>query len=339
MNHYENLVRTAHIAALVAAGVAAFGASIGFWHLTGNWIIAAITGVGIASILAFGWHALITAASRARRMATRATVTALGVLLVGVAIASSGWMLASAIGGHQALSLHNREQIQAHATALTDAHARVTAQGPLRDAVENGAAVYRTYVDEERLSGCGPRCRAYDGMASHMQQVVVDLDTQIADADKAFAKGRDALQAARNGDDVEAALTTVATVVAELNAVNLSADNVSLVRFTSGADGVRTTGTDQIGAEIMALDADLPDPVAVPYYQSITPAQAVWDYRGKVAGAWVAALAIDVAPLIALIWVLVLAGEPLLREKRTPVKPHTNADIRSEERDLEARNG
>ena len=104
MDHFDLSTRLAHAAATIAALVAAFGASVGFFHMTGELWLAVLGGLGIASILAIGWWVLITAGARVRRTGAKVQTISLGTILVIIALGTSGWALATAIGGKQALA-------------------------------------------------------------------------------------------------------------------------------------------------------------------------------------------------------------------------------------------
>ena len=99
MNYFQFIVRVAHWGATVAALIVAAGATIGFHDMTGSWPIALLGGIGIASILALGWYILISMGSRVRRTSAKALTITLGVFLVVAALGTSGWALATAIGG------------------------------------------------------------------------------------------------------------------------------------------------------------------------------------------------------------------------------------------------
>ena len=343
MTYYNLIVRLAHIAATVAAIVVAFGASIGFHDMTGSLPLAILGGVGIASILGLGWYALITAGSRARRGGAKLAIVSLGVLLVAVALGTSGWALATAIGGKSAMAVHNSAQVEEHETALNDAYARVTGQTGVIDAMVTASTAYEGYAQAETAGdlgnggGCGPRCRTYQRAGDAIDTEAANLTSQVDAARVAQLEALELLAMARTSDDPAPLLAQVASTVAFLNAVDLDAGNVGILNYTatsSGLEGVQNEGLTQA---IIDADEELPPAVDVPEYRDVTKSEATAMYWDRVVGAWIAAFAIDLAPLVMLLIVMAMAMEPLLRDDKPKIKfrpAKSNDEIRVNEEDV-----
>jgi hypothetical protein len=343
MTYYNLIVRLAHIAASIAAAVVAVGASIGFHDMTGSLWLAILGGVGIASILGLGWWALITAGSRARRGAAKAAIVSIGILLVAVALGTSGWALATAIGGKSAMTVHNAAQIELHETALNDAYARVAGQTGVIDAMSTASTAYSGYADAEVAGdlgnggGCGPRCRTYQRAAEAIDTEADNLQSQVDGARDAQLAALGALAAARTSDDPALLLAEVASTVALLNAVDLDAGNIGILQYTATSTGLEGVSNEGLTQAIIDADKVLPPAVAVPEYRDVTKSEATLMYWDRVIGAWIAAFAIDVAPLVMLLIVMAMAMEPLLREAkpRIQLRPaKSNDEIRVKEDDV-----
>ena len=343
MTYYNLIVRLAHIAATVAALVVAVGASVGFHDMTGSYWLAILGGVGIASILGLGWYALITAGSRARRGLARLAVFSIGTLLVAVALGTSGWALATAIGGKSAMTVHDAEQVRIHEDALNAAYARVAGQKPVLDAMVTASTAYEGYAAAEtagdlgNASGCGPRCRTYQRAGQAIQSEADNLRGELDAAKAAQDAGLELLALARQTDDPAPLLAEVASTVALLNAVDLDAGNVGILNFSATATGLEGVSNEGLTQAIIDADVELPPAVEVPDYQAITKSEAVLVYWRRVIGAWIAAVAIDIAPLVMLLIVMVLPAEPLLREAKPKLQLRpkaSNDEIRATEEDV-----
>lgn len=328
--NYNRFVGLAHVMASCCAAIAAVGAAVGFHELSGSWLVACLLGAGTAVVLGLGWFALIGAAAHTRRVSNILLALVGGACLTAIALAVSGWSLATALGGVTAHRIHDAEQIALHDEALIAGFERVTKQRPLEDALSTASTVYAGYVTNEAArGGCGPKCLTYQSAADSIANVSAEVHGQVETAILKRQQAEEALTQARLGRDVEANLAFVASTVAHLNSVDLDAGSVGLVRYTYGADGVSNVATDELTQAIVAADAETPDPVAVPVYEKISKAEATLAYAHRVAGAWAAAIGIDCGPLLLLILVLAFWREPLLRND--PKLATTDDAIRDKE--------
>lgn len=330
--YFANIVLLAHIAATIAAGVVAFGAAIGFFDMTDSWPLAVLGGVGIASILGLGWWNLITAASKTRRAGAQAGVVTLGVVLVAIALGTSGWALATAIGGKQALSAYQVRALSEHETALTEAHSRALAQNDLVDTVRQNATATRLLGREEARTGEGPLFRSYERTASNLDTAAADMESKVSGAAAIYEDGRAAVAQANeslgNAEGFRMALADIAMAIRDLNAIDVSDDILSI-----GMVGLNDKGLPELSGLTQdlrnAAESSETEPVEVPSYVSATRAEATLSERP--AGAWIAAAAIDTAPLLMLLMVILLGREPLLREERQARRHVTEDDIREQE--------
>jgi hypothetical protein len=336
--NYKTFVGTAHITAGCCAAIAALGAAIGFRELSDSWLVSGLIGAGTAVVLGLGWFAVMGAASATRRHRNVGMIAMIGLFLTLVAIAVSGWSLATALGGKSAQRMHQQAQTTQHEAALAAAYKRVTDQEPLLTEVVTAQTVYTGYAeDETRRGGCGPRCQTYRSMGDTMTSVRAGLQGQMEQAASRRREAEAALAQARLGQDVEANLALVASTVSHLNAIDLATGPVGMVRYTAGAEGVSNVATDEVTQALIAADADLPEPVAVPVYEKISNAEATLRYAGRVAGAWAAALGIDCAPFLLLLLVIALWSEPLLREEKVRKAKPTDDDIRDREESVKGK--
>lgn len=329
--YFNTITLAAHIGASVAALVVAFGASIGFYDMTGSMPIAVLGGVGIASILAIGWYTLITLGSRARRGAAKGAVVALGAVLVLAALGTSGWALATAIGGKQALAAYQSRSLAEHEIALAAAMSRVNAQIDFVDIVSQHAVATGLLGDEEGRSGRGPLFRSYERTQESLNNAAQGMTVKLEDGETIYRFGiadLDKASAALGTPVFRLHMTNVESAIAELNAIDVSDDvkNIGMV-------GLNDKGLPELDGLTSSLrsasDIAVGAPVAIPRYVPMTRSDAVLSERP--AGAWIAAFAIDFAPLILLLIVMIAAGEPLLREDRKVKGRKTDESIREDE--------
>ncbi len=335
MTFYETTTRVAHVGATVAALIVAFGASMGFYHMTGNYYVAILTGVGIAAGLALSWYILITLASRARRGASRAAIATFGALLVAVAIGTSGWALATAIGGKAALASYQARALAEHEIALADATSRVNEQLSLVDFVHQTAAATRAKADEESRTGRGPNYRGMMDTSERLDRAAGDMQDEIDRAGTTRAAGLAALdradRALGDAEPFRLALADVTAAIVELNAIDVSPEVMSI-----GMVGLNDRGL----PELSDLDQNLRDradnavgqTIAVPRYISVNRADATLSEFPM--GAWIAATAIDVMPFLLMLLVMVASTEPLLREQRKGRTRVSDDEIRTNEEEL-----
>lgn len=336
-NHYSAIVATSHAAASIAALTAAGGTSLGVYSMTDNIWISGLSGVAVASILGLGWWSLITAGSRARRLPNKFGIGGIGVGLAGLALATSGWAMATAIGGSAAMNQHNRFQVSLHEDALQAAHSRLTDQEIVIDNVSNAGAIYAGYAKAETegdlggASGCGPKCRSYQRLGASMNGVQDDLQETYDSANDLHSAAVTHLASARNQADPQDSLAIVSAAIAEMNSVDLDPGQVGMVQYSATAGGLQMDQLDSLTQAIVDADADAAPMVTAPSYEVLSEADATMRYAKHVKGAWIMAVGVDVAPFIMLLIVMLLAGEPLLREPRKLRKAVTDAEIRGNE--------
>ncbi len=335
MNHYNMITTVGHVGATVAAVVVAFGATIGFHDMTGQWALAALGGVGIASILGLGWLSLITIGSRARRPQGRVLTLVVGVVLVAVALGTSGWALATAIGGKAALASYQMRSLTEHEIALTDAMARVTGQEELVDAVKQHSAATIALAKEEGRSGQGPNFRSYQRTAENLTNASDVMAKTLSEGEGHYLNGLDALEKANkslgNAETFRLALSDVQSSIVSLNAIDISNDVLSI-----GMVGLNDRGVPELDTMTSSLrdiaEGSTVDPVTVPRFIGKSRSDATMSEFPV--GAWIAAISIDMAPLILLIIVMFAAGEPLLREERRTKRRISDEEIRVNEEEV-----
>ncbi|MEP1425858.1 MAG: hypothetical protein ABJX32_04725 [Tateyamaria sp.] len=335
MDHFDLSTRLAHAAATIAALVAAVGASVGFYHMTYEVWLAALGGIGIASILGIGWWVLITAGARARRIGAQAQTIVLGALLVAIALGTSGWALATAIGGKQALADYQMRALVAYEAALIEAKGNVDAQADLVDTVRQHASATGLLGREEARTGEGPLFRSYVRTEQNLSNAADVMSQKLAQADGVYTAGQNSIaEANRNLGDAEAfrlSISAVGNAIRNLNDIDVRSDVLGI-----GMVGLNDRGL----PELSNLTSDLRrasetakfKPVEVPPYTSVSRAQATLSERP--AGAWIVAFSIDTAPLIMLLMIMALIREPLLRETTRERKHVSDEQIRVSEENV-----
>jgi hypothetical protein len=325
--HYEHGTRLAQYAAIGCSAFAALGTGLGYYAAGGHPIVAAAGGLVLAGALGAGWHIAIGAASRARTMVGTTALVLGGIALTAVAIGASAQAVVVSMAGQSALSAELVERVEPISAALATAAAQ-SDLSPLIGSASSTAAGYRGMAAQEAAgafgrAGEGPRYATLTMAAQNFdaaQQSLVALD---AEADAIRARGETAITSLRAG----AALGDQTTF---LNAAQEVSAAVTELQSLDPSVVVQTTGIVRIqGDDIAGLDAptqswvtqaqawaDLHAPITVPIPAPISLGEAV---RAQASGAalhaWIAAGAIDILPLIALLMILSLRGEPLMRDR------------------------
>lgn len=319
--NYRTMSRTARFAAFVSASVAAVGATLGFYEMTDDWLIAGLFGVGVAAILGLGWHMVITGAEHARRTMNRVFLVALGLVLFGVAIATSGWSLVTAVGGKSAITAYQVEQLRVAEDALTEAHNRLDEQHALVNHVLQTATATGMLAEEEGRTGEGPLFRSYLRTEENLRGKASAMAGQLVQGDAYYSVGLEwvakANEALATDEEFRAAMSEIARHTTLLNGIDVTQDVL-----TVGMVGLNDQGL----AELTPLTAELYEAagaidtatVDVPAYTAITRSEAVAAAGDKVLPAWIAAIGIDLAPLLFMLMVMFMANEPLIRQQADP---------------------
>jgi hypothetical protein len=341
--NYNTVTKLSGFAAIIAAATVSIGATMGFHELTGSWLTAGLIGVTIAVLLGIGWHVLIRSAAHTRRTGNRVGLIGIGAIFVCIALATSGWSLATSIGGKTALEQHQKAALAQYENGLAKALARVNGQRSLVEAVAVARSVYSGRVAAEiagdnGAAGCGPQCRQLQAASANLTQYQRGVEAQIESASEHWTEGSTALSIARSDigtANFEGGLAGVEKAMTMMNSINVT-DGVSRVGMVSG------NANDPLTQNIVTVAKELDvAPVAVPTYTPISKAEATLAYSSAVIGAWIAAVAIDAAPFIFLILVLMLFNEPLIRDQANPKPRHvvTPEEIRAREGNVIGING
>ncbi len=325
--HYERGTHLAQCAAIGCSAFAALGTSLGYLAAGGHPVIAAAGGLVLAGALGVGWHIAIGAASRARTIIGTTALVLAGFALTAVAIGASAQAVVVSMAGQSALSAELVERVEPISAALATAAAQ-SDLSPLIGSASSTAAGYRGMAAQEASgafgrAGEGPRfatlTMAAQGFDAATQSLVA-LDTE---ADAIRARGEKAVMALRSaaalGDQTAflSAAQDVSTAVTDLRSLD-----PSVVVQTTGI--VRIQGDDIAGLDQPTQNwvtqaqawSDLHQPVAVPIPAPMSLGEAVRAQAfGAAMHAWIAAGAIDILPLIALLLILSLRAEPLMRDR------------------------
>lgn len=323
----EQYGKIAEIIAYICALIAGGGATIGFHDMTQSWLIAALAGAGITTILGLGNHIILGMARRNRTRHGIAAVVGAAMLLAMVAIATSSWALTTAIAGPAAQRIHLLDTTQTYDDAVNVARARIDAQSGITEAVSIAAARYRAAAQDEELGrrglpGCGPNCRAYAVTAANYEALSASFVDLIKEHDQALLNARKKLDELRR-NAVSADTLTFGENTTAISAAISAVRMLDLHPKVSNIGVVSHQATDlhrfdsDLRRETKQISGESPE-VIVPVYRPISNAEAVYQYRDRVAGAWAAALGIDLTPLILTLLLLLAAREPLISVKEPP---------------------
>lgn len=346
--NYKTLTALAGIGAMIAATTVSIGATLGLHSITDNWFIAAPFGIGLGLVIGILWHMTIQSAASARRGLNRWALVIIGMVLVGIAISTSSWSLATAIGGKQALQGVHVEAIQTHADALYAAHNRVRQQSALIDVTGQVATAYAGASESEASGGLsgragfGPKAQKYALVADSFRGAASDMQGTLDEAQTTYKAGQaqlnDARRAMSTGDKmaVSNALNAVQSTISDLNAVDITGNvaNTGIVNFTTGTKGVSQVADDELTSKVQQTAASIDTtPIPVPVFVPTSQATAIVDRAGDVPLAWIMAISFDFLPFALLVLVLLLWNEPLMREAAMP-KRTSDDEIRTREENV-----
>ncbi|MCF1708694.1 hypothetical protein L0V05_07675 [Tabrizicola sp. J26] len=344
--HYERGTRLAQSAAIGCSAFAALGTALGYYAAGGHPIVAAAGGLVLAGALGVSWHIAIGAASRARTVLGTTAIILTGFALTAVAIGASAQAVVVTMAGRSALSAELIERVE----PISDALATASAQSDLSPLIGSAASIaagYRAMAGQEAKgafgkSGEGPRFATLTLAAEGFdtaQQTLTALDAKSGEIHARGLNAIAALRAAAAMGDQAAFLTAAQDVAAAVT--DLQSLDPSVV--------VQTTGIVRVDGETIAgLDAptqgwvsqaqawsDNHASVSVPIPAPISLGEAVRAQAfGAALHAWIAAGAIDMLPLIALLLIVSLRAEPLMRDR---IQPPEEAEIGEREAALRNR--
>lgn len=340
LSHYERGTHLAQYAAIGCSAFAALGTGLGYHAAGGHPVVAAAGGLVLAGALGVGWHIAIGAASRARTMVGTTALVLAGLALTGVAIGASAQAVVVSMAGQSALSAELVARVEPISAALATAAAQ-SDLSPLIGSASSTAAGYRGMAAQEAAgafgrAGEGPRYATLTMAAENFDAAQQSLLALDAEADTIRDRGDAAVAALRNAaalGDQAAFLNAAQDVSAAVT--DLQSLDPSVVVQTTGI--VRVTGDDIEGLDAPTQSwvtqaqawSDLRQPVTVPIPAPLSLGEAV---RAQASGAalhaWIAASAIDLLPLIALLMIVSLRSEPLMRDRI-----HRGEDTRIGERE------
>lgn len=351
-NHHKAMVWAAMLASMICAAGAGFGLAAGLLSpadgvLTG-YAVPIIAGIVLAVAIAAGWHMLQTAAPRVRTPLGIVGVLAGAFLLAAITIGASSWGVATSLSGPAAERAYQADQIVLHRQALAGAWAGAQREVAVVDAVATAATEMRGLAEMEghgdfsNTPGRGPNMRLLQAAADRYEEIAAQMRSELARAGKLRERGEQLLQAMQQARrrDPEAfgdRASELAGVVADLNAfhispqakqggisrVEVSFDPTTVRRIRSGADAVTTKVLDVVQA------VDVRQPTPIPEYVPIEQRDATLRYASTAAvGGFITAVAIDLAPAIFTIILLLTAREELLlrQKSHTPTTRHPDYD-------------
>ena len=351
-NHHKAMAWAAMLASMVCDAGAGFGLAVGLLSpadgiLTG-YAVPIIAGIVLAVAVATGWHMLQTAAPRVRTPLGTTGVLAGLLLLVAITIGASSWGVASSLSGPAAERAYEADQIVLHRQDFGAAWAGVQREAAVIDAVANaatqmrGLAAMEGHGDFSNTAGHGPNVRLLQTAADNYDEIAVQMRSDFARAGKLRERGEQLLQAMqrdrrRDPEAVADRADELAGVVADLNAFRISPQarqgGISRIEVSFDPTTIRRihSGVDAVTAKVLAAaaDADARQPAPIPQYVPIERREAVLRYAGSPAvGGWITAVAIDLAPaLLTLILLLTAREELLLRQKsHSPTTRHPDYD-------------
>lgn len=353
--HFERSTRFAQYAALGCSAFAALGTGLGYYAAGGNLLVSAAGGLVLAGALGVGWHMAIGSASRVRTLIGTTALVLGGIALTSVAIGASAQAVVVSMAGTSALSAELVARVEPISAALAQASAQADLAALIGSA-SSTAAGYRAMAAQEAegafgQSGEGPRFAvltlAADGFDT-AQRALIALD---AEADELRGQGEVAVTALRGsaaaGDQkgFMTAAQQVSSVVMALQALDpgVIVQTTGIVRVQGNAVAGLDAATQQWVTQADAW-ADERTEVSVPVPAVISLGEAVRSQAfGAALHAWIAAAAIDLLPLIALLMILSLRSEPLMRDRvRTSVRREVGVredDLRSREAAVAAGSG
>ena len=347
--NWNRSVALAKGTAIVAGAIAAVGTGIGLYDAGVNPIIAVLVGVGLCVVLVMGHHLIIDGAANARRGGGIAAALIGSFLLCCIALAASGWSLATVLGGPSAQSSYRLDAVIEHEAALNAAHAGLRDQQVVLDLASQASAGFTSYAEREArgdfgTAGCGPNCQEYASAGQGMNRLHGDMEGRMRQALDRHAAAQRALGEARRNihdDEIFAdRLAFVNSVTSEISAIDFGRDVAAsgMLVVSSDRSGPTSVRTDNLTGQLMDAAAQIDShPVELPVYVPITDADAVIQRPDKSLSGWLIAGAVDFAPFLIALLVFFFAREPLMRQAEMPHRP-TDDEIVDADREVSGSN-
>jgi hypothetical protein len=344
---HKTMVWAAMLASMICAAGAGFGLVVGLLSpgdgALAGYAVPIVAGIVLAVAVATGWHMLQTAASRVRSELGIVGTLAGAFLLFAITVGASSWGVATSLSGHAAVRAYLADQVVLHRHALDDAWTGVQREAGVIDAAVGAAAEMRglaTMEENGDLSarvGRGPNVRLLRTAADRYEEIAAQMRGDFASVGKLHERGEKLLQAMqqarrRDPETFGDRADELAGIVADLNAFRISPEakrgGISRVEVSFDPTTVHRihSGAEAVTAKVLAAarDAETRQPAAIPEYVPIEPRDAVLRYAGSAAiGGWVSSVAIDFAPLLLTLILLITAREehllvPNAENKRLP---------------------
>jgi hypothetical protein len=308
--------------------IAAGGASI---------VIPIFVVVVVVLGLSAGWHMLMGYAAHTREAHERSLALGFGSGLTIIGAACSGWFLAALIGGHGALQSHQHAFVDRLKSAYEIVAANTAVDGNIRGAVDTAAANLDTLANAEGSTGvytgkvgCKVVCLTLRNAAAGFATKGAVLSKGERARNETLARARNAIgDAIRDiaANDTERFEQDVANAAAGINA----AANQRLVVPDLGIGIDIDHARQPILRAINDVSAVVEDansrrrPVVVPAYQPIDTKTAIITNPQPLA--WIAAMVIELLPLIFLGLLLTIWRDPeeeAPAEAVAPFRPRPN---------------
>jgi len=287
-----------------------------------RFLIAALGGLAIASLIAFGWRMLVMSAVEGGAEGATGTL-GLGMAISGMIV--SAWMLAALIQGQQALAAHRSEYLgtlQQHA-------ARVARNATLDSQVV--AATDSAAVEVSQMAGAEASSGLISGIGEGRDQWARTLEAFAATLQARAAT----MQQGQNRRSDRLAL--FARTVSEARAANASGEQDRFLELVTRATRLIEEADDvENFAAVRSLGVGLMSPAAreqitttlgrladvanqaevqwrreeVPFYGPVSRQTATLHQAAAIPGAWAMAVMVELFPLILLAMLLARPRDP-----------------------------
>jgi hypothetical protein len=292
--------------------------------------IAIPIGAGVVIGVAFwiAWHWLCRVGPLAHSPVTRTMFVAVAGILTLVAISTTSWFVASAIGGGSALQKHMHAHLVKVDSQLGTLTINAVAEQELADKLGMIAGAWAKLAeDEERgtvsgKTGCGKDCDTYKraSAAYAAQHANVEAVFEEFKAEKAKAiELREAMNKIASGDaspDGQAKFSGMAAhygqLVAKMDALTALprvGSGIVQVEKQNGITSIKNESlTKELKDKVKAIK-DARKPVPAAFYATMSKSTATIEYAGDVIAPWLVGVAFDLLPFIMFVMMMLAYSE------------------------------
>ncbi len=296
-------------------------------------------GAGIVIGVAFwiAWHWLGKVGPLSHNPANRTMFVGIAAALTLVAICTTSWFVASAIGGSRAMQAHMQHYMAKANSQLEVLTVNAAAEQELTTTISDISTAWRVLADAEARGnvsahgkGCGRQCDMYKRSASAFDALQNSVNGRFSEFNTAKDRAIEILTAMSklaSNDSTPAGQGIFARLAAELSQQYAKMNAMTALPLVGQSgiieaernNGVTTVRNEELTKKLQDRAAKIKaerKPLEQLSYNTTSKAPATLDHAYAVPGAWLVGVAFDLLPFIMFLMMMLAYSEA-----RTPYQP------------------